>query len=99
MITEIFTYIDPEPPVPDDGGSLKSITVAVQPTMGVRGWPTEASSVALERYVALEDATVVDRLRKEGVTIIGSTRMSELGFGFTGNTSARAVSARRSKSA
>lgn len=92
MITEIFTYIDPEPPVPDDGGALESITVAVQPTMGVRGWPTEAGSVALERYVALEDATVVDRLRKEGVTIIGSTRMSELGFGFTGNTSARAVS-------
>jgi len=92
MITEIFTYIDPEPPVPANGGSLEGITVAVQPTMGVRGWPTEAGSVALERYVALEDATVVDRLRREGATIIGSTRISELGFGLVGDTSARAVS-------
>ena len=91
-MTDIFTYIDPEPPAAVSGGHLEGVKVAVQPTMAVQGWPTEAGSVALERYVALEDATVIERLRKGGATIIGSTRMSELGFGFTGDTSARAVS-------
>ena len=92
MITDIFTYVDPKPPAAVSGGPLEEVTVAIQPTMAVRGWPTEAGSLALERYVALEDATVIERLRKGGATIMGSTRMSELGFGFTGDTSARAVS-------
>jgi aspartyl-tRNA(Asn)/glutamyl-tRNA(Gln) amidotransferase subunit A len=91
MDTKIFAYIDPNPPVTVDGGVLSHKSVAIQPNMSVRGWPTEAGSQALSRYVALEDATVVERMRAAGATITGNTYMSELGFGLSGDTSAQGV--------
>jgi len=60
--------------------------------MSVAGWPTNAGSRALNGYVALEDATVVKRLRSGGATLVGSARMSELGFGLGGDTLAEACS-------
>jgi len=60
--------------------------------MSVRGWPAEAGSAALERFVALEDATVVERLKGAGAILAGSTRMAELGFGLAGDSTASAVS-------
>jgi len=92
MTRDIFIHVDQDPPAAVRGGSLEGLTVSIQPNMSVRGWPTEAGSVALERYVALEDATVIGRLRNAGAVITGSTRMSELGFGVAGDTAHRAVS-------
>ena len=91
MTTDIFTYIDSSKSESASGGPLEGKTVAIQPNMSVSGWPTEAGSSALERFVALEDSTVIERLREAGATIRESTRMSELGFGLTGDTAARAV--------
>ncbi len=91
MNTEIFTYVDSSPPSISESGPLAGKTIAIQPNMSVSGWPTEAGSVALEHYVALEDATVVERLRSAGAIITGSTRMSELGFGLMGDTASKAV--------
>jgi aspartyl-tRNA(Asn)/glutamyl-tRNA(Gln) amidotransferase subunit A len=58
----------------------------------VRIWPTRAGSRALNGFIALEDATVVERLREAGASIAGILPMSELGLGLNGNVSARAVS-------
>jgi aspartyl-tRNA(Asn)/glutamyl-tRNA(Gln) amidotransferase subunit A len=92
MNKEIFSYIDSPPQSPQRvKGVLSGKTVAIQPNMSVRGWPAEAGSKALEGYVALKDATVVERLKNEGAIIKASTRMSELGFGLIGDTSYRAV--------
>ena len=91
MTTDIFTYIDSSQSESGSGGPLEGKTIAIQPNMSVRGWPTEAGSSALERFVALEDATVVERLKEAGATIRGSTCMSELGFGLVGDSAARAV--------
>ncbi len=91
MNTDIFTYVDPSPSSTGEGGPLEGKTIAIQPNMSVRGWPTEAGSVALKNYIALENATVVERVRSAGATITGSTRMSELGFGLMGDTAAQAV--------
>lgn len=91
MNTEIFTYINPSPSSIEEGGPLEGKTLAIQPNMSVSGWPTEAGSVALENYIALEDATVVERVKSAGATITGSTRMSELGFGLMGDTASQAV--------
>ncbi|MEA1935395.1 MAG: amidase family protein [Thermodesulfobacteriota bacterium] len=93
MNSEIFTYVDSSPSSIGEGGPLAGKTIAIQPNMSVSGWPTEAGSVALEHYIALEDATVVERLRSAGATITGSTRMSELGFGLMGDTASQAVAA------
>jgi len=60
--------------------------------MSVRGWLCDAGSLALEGFVALEDATVVTRLRNAGAELVGSSRMSELGFGLAGDTATRILS-------
>jgi len=91
MNQDIFTYIDTSPPSEASESQLAGVTVAVQPNLSVRNWPTEAGSAALENFVALEDATTVERLRASGGTLLGSTRMSELGFGLNGDTAALAV--------
>ncbi|HPC74509.1 MAG TPA: amidase family protein [Syntrophales bacterium] len=92
MPTHIFSYREPSPSRPGTGGALSGMKVALQPNMSVRGWPAEAGSKALERYVALEDATVVERLKHAGAVLVGNTRMSELGFGLAGDTTSRALS-------
>ncbi len=92
MDPDNYSYIDNSPPETRGNGILKGKTGSIQPNMSVRGWPTEAGSKALEGFSALEDATVIERLRKAGVEITGSTCMSELGFGLTGDTAARVIS-------
>ncbi|NVM21160.1 MAG: hypothetical protein HWN68_05210 [Desulfobacterales bacterium] len=91
MHSDIFTYIDPSQPSTVAAGPLAAKSLAIQPNMSVRGWPTEAGSIALDRFVAVEDATVVKRLRTAGAKTMVSTRMSELGFGLAGDTAAQAL--------
>lgn len=88
--SELFSYVDPSPPLAD--GPLAGKSVVIQPNMSVRGWPTEAGSAALEKFVALEDATSVERLRAAGAKIVGSVRMAELGLGLAGDSTARVLS-------
>jgi aspartyl-tRNA(Asn)/glutamyl-tRNA(Gln) amidotransferase subunit A len=91
MQETIFSYMDPAPPCASENGILTGLTVAIQPNISVRGWPAQAGSRALEGFTAIEDATVVERLRQAGATIKGSTCMSELGLGLKGNTGADAL--------
>ena len=90
MESKLFTYVDATPPEPA-AGPLQGKTVAIQPNMSVRNWPTEAGSMALENYVALEDATIVQKIRRAGATVKGSSRMSELGFGLNADTAAEII--------
>ena len=83
--------MDPAPPCVPENGILTGLTVAIQPNLSVRGWPAQAGSRALEGFTAIEDATVVERLRQAGATIKGATYMSELGLGLTGDTGANAL--------
>lgn len=67
------------------------LSVAIQPNISVRGWPTNAGSKALAGFVALEDATIVERLRRAGARLCGSTRMAEFGFGLSGSQAGAAT--------
>lgn len=91
MDSKNFSYLDPSPPAPADGGALSGKRAAVQSSISVKGWPTEAGSRALEGFVALEDATVVERLRAAGATLVGNTHTGELGFGLAGDTASQAL--------
>lgn len=90
MESKLFTYIDATPPEPAEG-PLQGKTVVIQPNMSVRNWPTEAGSMALDNYVALEDATTIQHLRRAGATLKGSSRMSELGFGLNADTTSEII--------
>ncbi len=92
MGSEMDTPRNTSPNSPPGGGVLCGRRVLIQPNMSVRGWLSDAGSLALEGFVSLEDATVVTRLRKAGAELVGSSRMSELGFGLAGDTTARVLS-------
>jgi len=85
----IFIYRNPENA--DGNGPLKGLKVAIQLNISAAGWPAEAGSNALVNFKALEDATIVQRLRKAGAYICGSTRMSEFGFGLQGSSAGQAL--------
>jgi aspartyl-tRNA(Asn)/glutamyl-tRNA(Gln) amidotransferase subunit A len=92
MESPLFTFLDSSSSSEPAPGPLTKKRLLIQPNMSVCGWPTSAGSSALENFTALEDATAIGLLRQAGATIIGSARMSELGFGLLGDTLAQAVS-------
>ena len=65
----IFVYRNPETAVPR-GGPLQGLKIAIQPNISVAGWPTDAGSNALANFTALEDATIVERLRQAGAVFV-----------------------------
>lgn len=91
MIKELYSYIAPESDSAPASGSLGGCRICIQPNLNVRGWQTEAGSLALKGYVAREDAFAVERLRAQGARIAASSRMSDLGFGLAGDTTGQAV--------
>jgi aspartyl-tRNA(Asn)/glutamyl-tRNA(Gln) amidotransferase subunit A len=86
----IFVYINPETAVPESG-DLQGMRVAIQPNISVAGWPADAVSKALHNFKALEDATIVQRLRQAGAFIPGSTRMSEFGLSLENSQAGEAI--------
>lgn len=88
MDTELFAHLNPSPAEAASDGPLAGKAIVIWPSISVRGWPAEAGSTALKGFVALEDATVVERLKKAGAALNGNSRMSELGFGLAGDTAA-----------
>ena len=90
MEDRIFTHID-DSTQPRAKGLLADTTVAIEPSICVKDWPTQAQSLALENYVALEDATLVQHLRNAGAHLKGRTAMAELGLGLENDTGAAAI--------
>ncbi len=86
-----FVYMNPDRRSREENGVFSGPVARLQPNMSVEGWPCDAGSAALENYVALEDATVTERLKEGDFFIKGFTRMGELGFGLRGDTAAGAV--------
>ncbi|MFP4446770.1 MAG: amidase family protein [Desulfosudaceae bacterium] len=89
----IFVYHDPDAAGGNSSGPLAGVTIAIQPNVSVAGWPTEAGPRALAGFTALEDATLIRRLRAAGAAICGATRMNEFGFGLDGSAAGRALQA------
>ena len=62
MGSGVFAYRDELSEASGDG-LLKGRTVSVQANISVAGWPTEAGSLALKGFKAIEDATRIIKLR------------------------------------
>lgn len=90
MKESIFIHQETVKEPSEKEGLLKGLRIAIQPNLSLKDWPTEAGSRALENYKALEDATAVKKLKEDGASIVGSIRMSELGFGLVSDTSPNA---------
>lgn len=62
-------------------GRLFGKLISVKDNINIKGFPTTCSSNILDRYISLFNATVVDRLIKEGGLIVGKTNMDEFAMG------------------
>jgi aspartyl-tRNA(Asn)/glutamyl-tRNA(Gln) amidotransferase subunit A len=62
-------------------GKLKDVIISVKDCICVKGVESTAGSAILKGYNPVFDATVVERVKKEGGIIIGKTAQDEFGFG------------------
>lgn len=90
MQSEIFCHSEISPHSTNGRGLLANLRVAVQSGISVRGWRTEAGCQALQGFIALEDATAVERLKLAGARLAGNTHTSEMGFGLYRDTAPKA---------
>jgi aspartyl-tRNA(Asn)/glutamyl-tRNA(Gln) amidotransferase subunit A len=68
-------------------GALAGIPVVIKDNICSRGDLTECCSKILKGFVAPYDATVVERLKKSGASIMGKANMDEFAFGSSCETS------------
>jgi len=62
-------------------GKLAGMAISVKDNICTKGMRSTAGSRILEGYIPPFDATVVEKVKKEGAFIIGKTAQDEFGFG------------------
>ena len=67
---------------------LEGIPCALKDVINIQGKITTAASKMLENYVAPEDATIIKKLKAEGVIFIGKANLDEFTMGASGENSA-----------
>jgi Asp-tRNA(Asn)/Glu-tRNA(Gln) amidotransferase A subunit family amidase len=65
-------------------GPLDGVPVAVKDEVDMTPYPTTVGTAFLGKSPAVEDATVVARVRAAGALLIGKANMHEIGIGVTG---------------
>jgi mandelamide amidase len=66
-------------------GALHGLPIPVKDSVNTKALPTSNGTRALERFMAPEDAEVLQRLFAQGAILMGKTNLHELSYGWTSN--------------
>ncbi len=75
-----FVEIYPEDQVSGDS-PLKGVPIAIKDNICIKGRRISCASEILSGYVSTYDATVIEKIKRAGLKIIGTTNMDEFAFG------------------
>ncbi len=87
-LNDVVTFIEPSEQLENlkEGGKLHGVPVALKDNVSTKGIRTTASSKILDDYIPVFNATIVEKLQKEGAILIAKTSMDELAMGGTNLT-------------
>jgi aspartyl-tRNA(Asn)/glutamyl-tRNA(Gln) amidotransferase subunit A len=88
---KINAFLQVEPIENKKKGLLSGKVIAVKANINVKGLNASCASKTLENYKSAYDASVIEKLKEEGATIIGMANMDEFACGWSGETSAFGV--------
>jgi aspartyl-tRNA(Asn)/glutamyl-tRNA(Gln) amidotransferase subunit A len=80
---ELHAYLH----VCDDDGDA-GVPIAIKDVIGTKGIPTTAGSKILQGYVPVYDATVIERCKANGLSVLGKTNTDEFAMGSSTENSA-----------